>query len=335
MLIIFLDSLEFFRQSCTSNAFSWNWISLAHLLISEELDTAVPQGRVTVIVLTCNSVSKLGSFFDEVLQSVFEQDYPSLEVIVVDNGSSDGTPDYVEKHHGNKCGVLRLGRNYGWSGGNNRGALLARGADYLFFMNDDVLLERSCVRKLVDVLSRHRDLAAVQPLIENRDGTLNSGLDLGLSGLPMMRHHLREYPLSEAFYVSGAALLTRTEVFFRAGMSDDDLFLYHDDADYSWRLRLMGYKVACVASTRAYHWGSASLGSESPLYFRFLIRNCLWVMAKNSSLMWILPRVSFMLIEIAVSFLGHMFLIKEEHYILLCALIEVLDSQHARSYKEC
>lgn len=186
--------------------------------------------------------------------------------------------------------------------------MLAKGADYLFFINDDVILERSCMRKLVNTLSGHEDLGAVQPFIINKDGTLNCGLDLGLSGLPKMVQRPQGYPLSEAFYVSGAALLTRTEAFFHAGMFDDDLFMYHDDVDYSWRLRLMGYKVACVVNARAYHWGSATFGAESSQYFYFLVRNNLWVIVKNSSLMWILPRILLMLIEVTISFLGHMLL---------------------------
>jgi len=287
----------------------------------------IPQNRVAVIILTFNSVSKLGSFFDEVLESVFKQDYQDSEILFIDNGSGDGTPDYVEnkcKEHG-KCRVLRLGKNYGWSGGNNRGALLAKDANYLFFMNDDVILERGCLHKLMDALLRRKDLGAVQPLIVNRDGTLNYGLTIGLSGFPKMVQCLRGYPSSTIFYVSGAALLTRADAFFHVGMFDDHLFLYHDDADYSWRLRLMGYKVDCVTNVKAYHWGSATLGTESPQYLYFLTRNNLWIIVKNSSLAWILPRIFLMLIEVMISFLGHMLLKKKDvkrTFIVLRALMD-------------
>jgi len=74
----------------------------------------------------------------------------------------------------------------------------------------------------------------------------------------------------------------------------------------------MGYKAACVINAKAYHWGSVSLGSESPQYLYFLTRNNLWIIAKNSSLMWILPRTLLMLIEVIVSFLGHMLLKKRD-----------------------
>lgn len=272
------------------------------------------QEKVAIVMLTFNSVSKLGSFFDKVIESMFEQDYPHLEVIIIDNGSSDETPDHVKnacKKYGRRCRVLRMRRNYGWSGGNNRGALLAKGANYLFFVNDDIVLERQCLRKLIDTISKREDLAAVQPFIINRDGTINCGFALGFSGFPRMLQCLREHPPSKIFFVSGAALLTRTDVFFRSGMFDDALFLYHDDVDYSWRLRLMGFKVDCVADARAYHWGSASLGSGSSQYFYFLFRNNLLIIAKNSSLIWIIPRIFLMLIE-TIMILIYMILKKKD-----------------------
>jgi len=233
----------------------------------------MPQDKVAVIVLTYNSLSKLGDFFDRVMQSIFAQSYSNIEVILVDNGSSDGTPDYLETiaRGRRNCRVLRLRKNYGWSGGNNRGAILARDAKYLLFMNDDiVLIDKDCVRKLVDAISKHRDLGAVQPLIIDRYGSLNCGLDLGFSGFPKIVTQPRDYPLSEAFYASGAALLTRSNVFFRVGMFYEDLFLYHDDVDYAWKLRLLGYKCACIVDAKAYHWHSATLGLQNPRVFTSL-----------------------------------------------------------------
>lgn len=273
------------------------------------------KSKVTAIVLTYNSLSKLGeSFFYTVLSSLLSQDYENLEVLIVDNGSIDGTREYVEKlcRMQRNCRTLFLRRNYGWSGGNNRGAVLAKSSEFLFFMNDDVVLEPSCIRRLVEVLDKAKDIAAVQPLIRNADGTINCGLDVGFSGLPKMVHYLKGYPLSETFYVSGCAMLTRREVFNRVGMFDDDLFLYHDDADYSWRLRLSGYRVACVADTKAYHYGSATLGADSSTYLYFLMRNNIWVLAKNSTLPYFFLRLTLFFLEVFISFIGHYLLVRRD-----------------------
>jgi len=207
------------------------------------------------------------------------------------------------------------------------------------FMNDDVILEPDCIRKLVNALSHFQNLAAVQPLIVDKDGSLNYGLDLGLSGFGRVIRHPRNHPLSEAFCVSGAALLTRKEAFLRAGEFDDSLFFCHDDVDYSWRLRLMGYDVACVANARAYHWGSATLGPDSPQSLYFITRNSMLVVAKNSSLMWFLPRLFLVVIETSISFFGRMLLRRRNAkmalqilYALLEGLINLRISFNKRTY---
>ena len=288
------------------------------------------QDKVAVIVLTYNSLSKLGKgFLDRVVKSIFAQTYSNIEVIFVDNGSSDGTPDYLETiaRSRKNCRVLRLRRNYGWSGGNNREAILAKDTMYLFFMNDDVvLIDRDCIRKLVDTMSKHRDLGATQPLIINKDGSLNCGADLGFSGFPKILKQPRSYPVSEAFYVSGAALLTRSDVFFRVGMFDEDLFLYRDDTDYSWRVRLLGYKCACIVDTKAYHWGSATLGFGNPRFFYFFMRNNIWVIAKNSSLAWVLPRLFLMMIKVLIGYLGNVLLKEKEGKSALFMLRGILEA---------
>ncbi|WFO75982.1 glycosyltransferase family 2 protein [Desulfurococcaceae archaeon MEX13E-LK6-19] len=281
--------------------------------------------KVSVIILTYNSVSKLGKLFDKVLSSIFMQDYPNLEVIVVDNNSNDGTFEYVKKKYSSKYNlkVLRLKKNYGWGGGNNRGALLAKYSDFLLFVNDDAILGPNCVSKLVKVLNEHPNLAAVQPLIIEGNGNIICGLDMGFSGFSSIVSHIRSYPLSEAFYVSGAVFLTRTDVFFRSGMFDEDLFVYHDDTDYCWRLRLIGYKVACIADVYAYHFGSVTWGSGSPLQVYYIIRNNFLVIAKNSSLKWLIPRITLSLI-VSIMFVFR-FLYNKNKACLVAAIKGIID----------
>jgi len=85
---------------------------------------------VAVVVLAYNSVSKNRAVFERCLRSVLEQDYPDKRLVVVDNGSSDGTFEFALRLCGCRfgCRVVRLSRNLGWAGGYNRGALLAKGS---------------------------------------------------------------------------------------------------------------------------------------------------------------------------------------------------------------
>jgi GT2 family glycosyltransferase len=93
------------------------------------------------------------------IESVYYQDYRNLMLVIVDNGSRDKTADYVSKllneYSGIEYYVIRLPKNYGYTGGNNRGATYSinRGAEYLFFMNDDViLLDKNLITVLVKSL---------------------------------------------------------------------------------------------------------------------------------------------------------------------------------------
>jgi len=90
---------------------------------------------VAVVVLAYNSISKNRAVFERCLRSVLEQDYPDKQLIVVDNGSSDGTFEFAASFCEGRlgCRVVRLPRNLGWAGGNNGGALLAKGSRYILF----------------------------------------------------------------------------------------------------------------------------------------------------------------------------------------------------------
>jgi GT2 family glycosyltransferase len=152
------------------------------------------KSRVAVVLLTYNTLSKLkGTFVRLTIESILRQDYPNLTLIVVDNNSRDGTIDYIRKllSRGSRIDfrIVRLPRNYGYTGGNNRGAVysISHGEEFLFFMNDDViLLDRDLISVLSKRLEEREDLGAVQPLIINRDGSLNCGFKVGLSSIPWM-----------------------------------------------------------------------------------------------------------------------------------------------------
>jgi len=201
--------------------------------------------------------------------------------------------------------IIELSKNYGWSGGNNHGALFAQDVKYFLFLNDDVILESNALYYLIDSMQRNNQLGAAQPIIINRNNTINRGLGLAFSGL-----HSSIYYTKEPFYLSGSALLTRANVFFKIGMFDENFFLYHDDVDYCWRLRLAGYKITVVKKARAYHYGSATLGRENPLQYYFVIRNNLWVLIKNSSLLWLPIRLFLMFMETFTGFFIKTLLIK-------------------------
>jgi GT2 family glycosyltransferase len=259
---------------------------------------------VTVVVLAYNSAFKNRAVFERCLRSVLEQDYPDKRLVVVDNGSSDGTFEFALRLCGGRpgCRVVRLPRNLGWAGGNNRGALLARGSSYILFLNDDVyLMHRDCLTRLVARMERDGRVGAIQPVVVNRDGTLNLGGAVGLSGLPRHRTSL-SLRLS---YLSGAALMVRASAFFGVGMFDESLFLYHDDVEFCWRLLALGWGIGLAPDCFVFHWGSLTLGKDSPTYLYRMLRNNLRVLAKRAPLRQLPARTALALLESLVSFVGH------------------------------
>jgi GT2 family glycosyltransferase len=283
--------------------------------------------KVAIILLTYNTLSKVKEkFINLMIKSILNQDYPHLMLIIVDNGSHDKTPIYLSELLNNATlehYIIKLPKNCGYAGGNNVGALYAvrHGAEFLFFMNDDIiLLDRNLVSVLVNRLMEDESLGAVQPLIINRDGSVNCGFRCGLSSIPKMSDDGRGI-----FFVSGATLLTRTKAFLEVGMFDPDFFLYHDDVDYSWRLWLSGYRIECVKNVRVYHWGSATLGAENPKFYYYMLRNAVWSVAKNSSVSMLIPRLTLLSLESLISFVLHHALIKRDPRLVKADILGLLN----------
>jgi len=278
------------------------------------------EAKVSVIMLTFNSVSKLGGFFDRVLAGLSNIQYDkNICIIFVDNNSCDDTVSHLNrwikgKSFMHNARILQLDRNYGWAGGNNRGALICKDADYLVFLNDDVIVKPDTITKLVNCLESDSSIGAAQPLIINADGSINCGFDLGLGGFAcpkMLRRFQRVSNTIDIFYAMGSALITRADLFFKLGMFDEDYFYWYDDVDYCWRVRLAGYRVVCLPDAEVYHYGSATLGRSNPVLNYYWVRNNLYFCSKNYTLKYLILTTPIRLGEILVGGLGHNLLSKD------------------------
>ncbi|MEZ0346071.1 MAG: glycosyltransferase family 2 protein [Infirmifilum sp.] len=278
---------------------------------------------VAVIVLTYNSVSKLGEFFKKAVFSLFNQSYKNYRVIFVDNGSRDETLNYLkqaQRETNVPIKILSLRKNYGWSYSNNIGALVAKDADYFFFINDDVILARHVLERLIKFMEENRDVGAAQPIIINKDDSRFYGFDIGLGGLSAPVLKPRGHPFSEAFFASGAALITPARVFFEVGMFPSDYFLYYDDVDYSWRIRLLGYRVGCVTTTWVYHHGSATFGHKSPVFLYYNTRNMLLSLFKNVPRKLLFQTLALSILEASIAYVLHEILIEHNFINTIAAL---------------
>lgn len=238
----------------------------------------------SVVVLTCNGKEHL----EECLESLKSQTYPKLEVILVINGSDDGSADFVRRCFGDFVRIIELPENIGYTGGNNVGLRAARGR-YLALLNDDTRLHPEWLKNMVESLEKQADygmaackiLSYYQPeIIDNvghifyRDGTFR--------GRGRLEKDRGQYDREEeVLSPSGCAFLVRREALDEVGLLDDDFFIYGEDADLSLRIRLAGWKVVYVPSAIVYHKYSATTGAYSPFKAFLVERNRIWLTLKN------------------------------------------------------
>jgi hypothetical protein len=209
---------------------------------------------------------------------------PVDDLIVVDNGSADGTDARLRVALPG-ARILQAGANLGFSGGANLGirAALAEGAELVFLANSDVEVAPGCLGYLEAALLARPGLGIVGPSVVSRDdpGVVES---LGASFSPLtgrLRHRGAGRRLGEAALgecrtvdaVSGCAMLVRREVFERVGLLAADYFFSFEDLDFCLRARRAGFASAWVGAARACHGGSQTIGRASPRRLYFAARN--------------------------------------------------------------
>ena len=236
-----------------------------------------------MVIVTWNGREHLGPC----LSSLAASDYPAerLEVVVVDNGSSDGTVDWIAREHP-RVRVVPLASNQGFTGGNTAGVAAATG-DVLVFFNNDMRVEPDTVRRLVAAAADGTACAAARVLswdgraIDFLRGTISfeaRGFQ-DYYGEPVTLDRTRA---TDTFFPNGGAFAVTRAAYDRAGGFDDAFFAYYDDVDLGWRLRLVGLDVRVEDTAVVYHRHGATSRTQPAGQKRFLMeRNALWTVIKN------------------------------------------------------
>ena len=212
-------------------------------------------------------------FLPTCLDSLRRQTFRSFEVIVVDNGSTDGSADKLREHYP-EVRVIALPNNRMFSGGVNEGIRHARG-DVIALLNNDTQAEPRWLEELARALEAHPEVGfcASKLLLFDRRTVLHSAGDFyGEDGVPGNRGVWREddgkYDVEE--YVFGAcagAAAYRRSMLDDIGLLDEDLVAYCEDVDLNFRAQLAGYRCLFVPTARVYHHLSATGGGPFASYY--------------------------------------------------------------------
>jgi hypothetical protein len=209
------------------------------------------------------------------------------EIVLVDNGSTDGTFEFVRSAFP-RVRIVRLETNCGFAGGNNAGAREARG-EFLAFLNNDTVPEPNWLRALRLGIDRASgfSLATSRIVYMHDPGVIDSAGDgLFRAGAAFKWHHGERIDTAEAsaevFGVCGAACLMPKAVFDELGGFDADFFASHEDVDLSYRARLHGYRCRYVPDSVVRHHGSATLGTITAFAVFHGQRNLEWMYLKNT-----------------------------------------------------
>lgn len=267
---------------------------------------------VSVIVVNLNGRALLGDCLD----SIAAQEYPpaQVQVILVDNGSTDDSVPFVRKAFP-EARIVQAGRNLGFAAGSNLGARTATG-DYLALLNNDAQAAPGWLHAMVRAAGANPQIACIASKILDQDGKtidfVGSAMNLyGRAfqldeGLPVAPGWYDEQ--RELLAPCGAAMMIRRDLFWQVGGFDEDFIAYYEDVDLGWRLWLCGHKVLFAPKAVVYH-RKHQTGSRFPVEQRYTLSetNALRMLIKNleeENLAQVLPFSLFMGVKRSVEQAG-------------------------------
>jgi GT2 family glycosyltransferase len=223
--------------------------------------------RVEVVVLNWNG------YEDSIacIRSVQKQSYPNFHVLVVDNHSSDRSPEHIQKAIPN-IELIHSGANRGFGGGCNVGIrkAMSRGAEYVWLINSDAIADPAALHQLVEIAEGDSRLGSVGSLVleaDSRDKVQLWGGGQVSLWIGTCRNRRLAGPLD---FISGASVLLRCSALEQVGLFDEaTFFMYWEDTDLAFRLRNAGWGLAVAASSLVWHKQSASVGQGTPLLDRY------------------------------------------------------------------
>ena len=224
---------------------------------------------VYVLVVNWNGIRDL----EMCLPSLVRTSYPNLRIVVLDNGSKDGSPEWVKTNFPQVI-MQEFGHNLGFTGANNAGMQLAMevGADYAILLNNDTRVEPDWVDALIEVVEHNPSVAICQA----RQRTWDGRHDIRFRFIPEWAEaETVLYPIDSSniavpsAFASGCAMMVRCSVLRQIGLLDERYFIYAEDVDLSLRTWIAGYQVMDVPAAIVYHHWSSSVPSKRRMFLGY------------------------------------------------------------------
>ncbi len=244
--------------------------------------------RIGIAILSYNSLRNLPDCLGSLRDSIAGFPSGEVDVMVWDNASSDGSAAWVREHHP-WVKVVESKENLGFAAGNNRALEALKPSEYFVLLNDDTVVDKDWLSQLIAVAnSRPRAMVVQSRLMLWPDKEqLNSwGNEIHFLGFGFAAGY--KIPAARAAgqlsgtriinYASGAAMLVKMSLLQETYLFDNDFFMYHEDLDLGWRVRLLGYETLFAPKSVVYHKYSFK---KSIKKYYFMERNRFIIILQN------------------------------------------------------
>jgi GT2 family glycosyltransferase len=250
-----------------------------------------PKSRTTVVVLNWNSHEMTA----ECIRSLLAMDGAERKILVVDNGSTDGSVELLPQEFP-QITVLPQGRNLGFAAGCNVGMrhALAAGAVYVLLVNNDTIVDRCLLQALLDEAERHPEAAMISPKIYYYDSPDRlwwvGGTFSHRTGIPkhldLRKRDIGQHNVARNIdWATGCVLLIRVRALHDAGLFDEQFFGHVEDVDLSLRVRAAGYSIRYAPLAKVWHKEGVDYRKNAGEHARVFTgsRNLLWLMHKHAT----------------------------------------------------
>lgn len=256
---------------------------------------------VSLVILNWNGKHWMERFLPTVCAST----YDSLEIVVIDNGSTDDSVSFLTSSFP-QVRLIEFEENYGFTDGHNH-ALPYLNAKYLLLLNSDVEIpDPDWIQPLVALMEQDEKIASIQPKIiahhdkETFEHAGAAGGFIDRFGYPFCRGRLFDEvekdqgqydDVREIFWATGACCLIRRSVIEEIGLFESDFFAHMEEIDFCWRAKNHGYKIMVQPASKVYHVGGGALPQGNPRKTYLNVRNSLGMLYKNLPKGQVFPKI--------------------------------------------